>query len=421
MAAAGRKVCVTGLKTAKYAVSEVIAIRSNRENVDWQVAQALRDAGLQPGDAIAGLSGAAESHWARLAGVRIVAEIPLGDEDIFWESSPEAKQKVFRILAGTGSKMVVTKFAPPAKAVSLEPIGNFSEPVFVTSDPADPNRLFVVEQPGTIALVQGGSTSTFVDLRSLVDYDGNERGLLSMAPAPDFPQTGRFYVDYTGKDGPGNIHVAELHASGDTASISTLRNVLTIDHTSAPNHNGGQLQFGPDGYLYISTGDGGGGGDQFHNSQDLTSDLGKLLPPVLAHLPAIVGLLTSLGVLWLLFVVVYMVVPNTTVPLRYAWRGALVAAVLFGTLQVLFPLYFTVFLSGNAKYGAAALSYLVVIIWLWFFALFTLVGAQVTAVAMGLKEMPADLARTVEVVYEQLHPEGTAVDAAHAAEQGSGE
>jgi membrane protein len=152
-----------------------------------------------------------------------------------------------------------------------------------------------------------------------------------------------------------------------------------------------------------------------------SSDLGKRLPPVLAHLPAIVGLLTSLGVLWLLFVVVYLVVPNTTVPLRSAWRGALVAAVLFGTVQVLFPLYFTVFLSGNAKYGAAALSYLVVIIWLWFFALFTLVGAQVTAVAMGLKELPADLARTVEVVYEQLHPEGTAVDAAHAAEQGSGE
>ncbi len=107
-------VCVTGLKAAKFAVSDVLAMRSSRENVDWQVAQALRAAGLQPGDSVAGLSRVAESHWARLAGVKIVAEIPLGDEDVFWESSPEAKQKVFRILAGTGAKMVVTKYAPPS-------------------------------------------------------------------------------------------------------------------------------------------------------------------------------------------------------------------------------------------------------------------------------------------------------------------
>jgi membrane protein len=149
-----------------------------------------------------------------------------------------------------------------------------------------------------------------------------------------------------------------------------------------------------------------------------TRGLGQLLPPVLARLPAIVGPLTSLGMLWLLFVIVYMVVPNTTVPWRHAWRGALVAAVLYGALQVLFPFYFTMFLSGNAKYGAVALSYLVVLAWLWLFALFTLVGAQVTAVAMGLKEMPCDPARTIEGVYEQLHPGGAASDASHAARRG---
>ena len=81
-----------------------------------------------------------------------------------------------------------------------------------------------------------------------------------MALAPDFDESGLLYVDYTGKDA-GAIHVAELRASGDTADPATLRNVLTIPHPTYPNHNGGQLQFGPDGYLYISTGDGGGGGD----------------------------------------------------------------------------------------------------------------------------------------------------------------
>jgi hypothetical protein len=120
-------VCVTGLKAAKFAISDVLAMRSSRENMDWLVAQALRAAGLQPGDSVAGLSRVAESHWARLAGVKIVAEIPLGDEDVFWESSPEAKQKVFRILAGTGAKMVVTKYAPPSAVnEGWIPLGNTS-------------------------------------------------------------------------------------------------------------------------------------------------------------------------------------------------------------------------------------------------------------------------------------------------------
>jgi hypothetical protein len=120
-------VCVTGLKAAKFAVTDVLAMRSSRENVDWQVAQALRAAGLQPGDSVAGLSRVAESHWARLAGVKIVAEIPLGDQDVFWESTPEAKQRVFRILAGTGAKMLVTKYAPPSAVnEGWIPLGNTS-------------------------------------------------------------------------------------------------------------------------------------------------------------------------------------------------------------------------------------------------------------------------------------------------------
>ena len=172
--------------------------------------------------------------------------------------------------------MLAAVMALPARAaaVALQPIGSFDQPIFVTSDPANPNRLFVVQRGGLIKVVDGGSVQTFADLTSVVRCCDGERGLLSMAVPADFPQTGLFYVDYTGQDGPGNIHVAELRASGDSASIATLRNVLTIGHSQASNHNGGQLQFGPDGDLYISTGDGGA---THTPAQDRNSLLGKIL------------------------------------------------------------------------------------------------------------------------------------------------
>jgi glucose/arabinose dehydrogenase len=161
-----------------------------------------------------------------------------------------------------------------AEALGLAPIGNFAQPIFATSDPQNPERLFVVERQGTIKVVRGGVASTFADLSSLVQCCEGERGLLSMALPQDFAQTGLFYVDYTGRDGPGNLHVAELHATGDSAALSSWRNVLTIPHAQASNHNGGQLQFGPDGYLYVSTGD---GGSTPENGQNTNSLLGKIL------------------------------------------------------------------------------------------------------------------------------------------------
>ncbi len=167
--------------------------------------------------------------------------------------------------------------ASTAQAAALQTIGTFSQPIYVTSDPGNPDRLFVVERGGKVDLVQGGSVSTFADLSSLVECCEGERGLWSMALAPDFDTTGHFYVDYAGRETPGEIHVDELTASGDSTSIATRRPVLTIPHPEAADHNGGQLQFGPDGYLYISTGDGGGPDDRFHNAQDLTKPLGKIL------------------------------------------------------------------------------------------------------------------------------------------------
>ncbi len=173
--------------------------------------------------------------------------------------------------------LLAASLALPARAaaVGLQPIGTFASPIFVTADPGDPDRIFVVQRGGVIRLVQGGSSTTFADLTSVVRCCQGEQGLLSMALPPDFPQTGLFYVDYVGNDGPGNIHVAELRANGDSAPISTLRNVLTIPHpATTQNHNGGQLQFGPDGELYISTGDGGA---THTTAQNHNSLLGKIL------------------------------------------------------------------------------------------------------------------------------------------------
>jgi glucose/arabinose dehydrogenase len=166
-----------------------------------------------------------------------------------------------------------------ADAASLQPIGTFEQPTYVTSDPGNPNRLFVVERKGKIKQVQNGVTTVFADLSAQVGCAAEcagERGLLSIAMAPDFDSSGRFFVDYANND-DGMLHVAELRAGGESAPISSLRGVLEIPHSGATNHNGGQLQFGPEGELFVSTGDGGGGNDEFHHAQDLKSPLGKIL------------------------------------------------------------------------------------------------------------------------------------------------
>jgi glucose/arabinose dehydrogenase len=163
-----------------------------------------------------------------------------------------------------------------AQALTLQQIGSFSKPMYVTSDPSNPDRLFVVEREGTIRQVENGESKPFADLRSVVSCCGSEQGLQSIALSPDFATSGRFFVDYSGEDA-GSIHVAELRASGETALLATPRNLLTIPHPNNGNHYGGQLQFGPEGALFIATGDGGGSNDKEGNSQDLESLLGKIL------------------------------------------------------------------------------------------------------------------------------------------------
>jgi hypothetical protein len=172
--------------------------------------------------------------------------------------------------------------ASSARALTLEQVGgDFAEPTYVTSDPGDANRLFVVERKGTIQLLANGVKSKFADLSAQVgcgaDCEG-ERGLMSIALSPDFASDGRLFVDY-GDDVDGKIHVEELKAfpGGQSADPATLKPLLEIDHPGVTNHYGGQLQIGPDGALYISTGDGSVQNDELHNAQDLGSQLGKIL------------------------------------------------------------------------------------------------------------------------------------------------
>jgi hypothetical protein len=167
-----------------------------------------------------------------------------------------------------------------APAATLHPIGEFDQPIFVTSDPGSPNRLFVVEREGKVMEVGAdGAVAEFADLTPvLVSCCKSERGLLSIALAPDFDTTGRFYAAYTGTaeagGNEGDIHVDAFRQGGNGLEREPI---LQIAHSENANHNGGQLQFGPDGYLYISTGDGGGGGDPAGNAQNLESLLGKVL------------------------------------------------------------------------------------------------------------------------------------------------
>jgi glucose/arabinose dehydrogenase len=186
--------------------------------------------------------------------------------------------------------LVALLVAPPAGAAVdwpqpvLVPLvsSGLSSPVHLTHAGDGSGRLFVVEQAGVIRIIRNGvvEPTPFLDISGRV-LGGGEQGLLSVAFPPGYGGKGYFYVYYTRRGAPGDTTPPNVVArfglvGADRADPDSEVTVLEMDDPYT-NHNGGIMQFGPDGYLYVGTGDGGSGGDPENRAQDLTSPLGKIL------------------------------------------------------------------------------------------------------------------------------------------------
>ena len=165
----------------------------------------------------------------------------------------------------------------PTVTIGLEIVATgLPGPIGISSAPGDP-RLFVIGQSGKIVIVKDGKAAgTFLDISGRISCCG-ERGLLGLAFHPNYASNGLFFVRYT--DPAGDVRISEFHVgpNPDQADPASERILLTIPHPGFANHNGGRIEFGPDGYLYIGTGDGGSGGDPNNHGQSLATLLGKML------------------------------------------------------------------------------------------------------------------------------------------------
>lgn len=190
-----------------------------------------------------------------------------GDGGQTVDAAPAADALSFNCTPTSGTNLTTQEIAT-----------GLARPVLVTAPAGDP-RLFVVEQPGRIRIIKDGTLlpTPFLDIAGPVNDNGNEQGLLGLAFHPNYASNGRFFVNYTATT-PGNATVvAEYQVSADAdVATATETRLLTIPQF-ATNHNGGMIEFGPDGYLYIGMGDGGGGGDPQEQGQDNTTLLGSML------------------------------------------------------------------------------------------------------------------------------------------------
>ena len=166
-------------------------------------------------------------------------------------------------------------------SLTLTPVASgLTHPTDIAHAGDGSGRIFVLEQPGRIRIVKGGvlQPTPFLDITARVNSTGGEQGLLGIAFPPNYASKKYFYVNYTNKTGAGNTVIARyrLTANPDVADPNSEELVLEITQPFV-NHNGGQLHFGPDGYLYIGMGDGGSGGDPQNNAQTPSVLLGKML------------------------------------------------------------------------------------------------------------------------------------------------
>jgi glucose/arabinose dehydrogenase len=194
---------------------------------------------------------------------------------IWWTSLCPCFSSLLAACAGEGDTQ---SNSPTSTSLKLQTLAsNLNSPVFLTAPPGNTNRLFVLEQGGTIKVLDranGNVLSTFLTLTGITS--GGEQGLLGLAFDPHYTTNGRFYVHYTDVNGAITI-VRFLVTNADIADPASQVVLVSIPHPTFANHNGGMLALGPDGCLYAAVGDGGSSGDPNNNAQNLASRLGKLL------------------------------------------------------------------------------------------------------------------------------------------------
>ena len=210
-----------------------------------------------PDDRSTGLSIVTPASFGEDADGRLYAVSLTGDE-------------VVRLIAGASAGML------DSEALT----GPFEAPIALATFPGDASRLFVAERGGLVRLVVNDAVraAPYLDVAPFGLTTDSERGLLSVVASPDYASSGKIYVYYT--DPGGDIRIEEFTRSPtnpERADTASRRPLLTIEHSAAGNHNGGQMHFGSDGCLWVTTGDGGGGGDTFNNAQNRATLLGKLL------------------------------------------------------------------------------------------------------------------------------------------------
>jgi glucose/arabinose dehydrogenase len=180
------------------------------------------------------------------------------------------------LLAVAGAATAGVPFPPVLEITTV--VSGLSGPVEITNAGDGSNRIFVLERAGRIRIVENGVllATPFLDIDPVVNSAGSEQGLLGLAFDPDYATNGDFYVHYTRSDN-SNV-VAHYNADPPSSNVaSTVGTVLLTQSQPRTNHNGGQLAFGSDGYLYISIGDGGKQGDPDDNAQNMETFLGKIL------------------------------------------------------------------------------------------------------------------------------------------------
>ena len=205
--------------------------------------------------------------------------------------------------------MAMTAFAQDLTKLSLVKVASgLDQPIGIVNAGDGSGRLFIIEQAGVVKILNTGTgilnAEPFLDLSTRIDSAGNEQGLLGLAFHPGYADSGFFYVNYTRDPGPGQdlTVIARFSVSvdnPDTADSGSEVKLMEIPQ-DASNHNGGDLHFGPDGYLYIALGDGGGSNDQFGHAQDINSLKGKMLridvdgPPAMQNV--LCGLIRNYGI-----------------------------------------------------------------------------------------------------------------------------